>query len=96
VGVGSLSTALEFYRDVLGFNQVRSPSEGVIAAVVEAGPGQHIELVEGGTAKPDSLVFHVEDQARWKEHLSNLGVDSSVEGARLVVSDPDGLKIVLE
>ena len=54
VGVASLSTSLGFYRDILGFNQVRSPSEGVIAAVVEAGPGQHIELVEGGAARPDS------------------------------------------
>lgn len=96
VGVGSLSTSLEFYRDVLGFNQVRSPSQGVIAAVVEAGPGQHIELVEGGSAKPGSLVFNVEDQQRWKDHLSTMGVDATLEGTSLVVLDPDGLKIVLE
>jgi hypothetical protein len=96
VGVTSLTSALEFYRDVLGFNQVRSPSEGVIAAVVEAGAGQHIELVEGGTARPESLVFRVADQARWKDHLSNLGVETSVEGPRLILSDPDGLRIVLE
>jgi hypothetical protein len=96
VGVASLITSLEFYRDILGFNQVRSPSEGVIAAVVEAGPGQHIELVEGGSARPDSLVFHVEDQARWKDHLSNLGVDATAEGVRLILNDPDGLRIVLE
>jgi len=96
VAVSSLEDALGFYRDVLGFNQVRSPSEGVIAAVVEAGPGQQIELVEGGAARPDSMVFRVEDQARWKDHLSNMGVSAEVEGARLIVSDPDGLRIVLE
>ena len=96
VGVVSLATSLEFYRDVLGFNQVRSPSQGVIAAVVEAGPGQHIELVEGGSAKPESLSFRVEDQARWKDHLSNLGVPTSADGPRLVLTDPDGLRIVLE
>jgi len=96
VGVGSLSASLAFYRDVLGFNQVRSPSEGVIAAVVEAGPGQHIELVEGGAARPESLVFRVEDHDRWKDHLHNLGVTTEADGARLVVIDPDGLKIVLE
>jgi phosphoribosylformimino-5-aminoimidazole carboxamide ribotide isomerase len=96
VAVSSLEAALGFYRDVLGFNQVRSPSEGVIAAVVEAGPGQQIELVEGGTARPDSMVFRVEDQARWKDHLSNLGVSSEVQGTRHIVSDPDGLRIVLE
>ncbi|HEX6222300.1 MAG TPA: HisA/HisF-related TIM barrel protein [Acidimicrobiia bacterium] len=96
VGVVSLSTSLEFYRDKLGFNQVRSPSQGVITAVVEAGPGQHIELVEGGSTRPDSLVFHVEDQARWKDHLTNLGVEATADGPRLILADPDGLRIVLE
>lgn len=96
VGVASLSVSLEFYRDKLGFNQVRSPSEGVIAAVVEAGPGQHIELVEGGVTRPDSLVFRVEDHERWKDHLTNLGVEATADGPRLVLTDPDGLRIVLE
>jgi phosphoribosylformimino-5-aminoimidazole carboxamide ribotide isomerase len=96
VAVTSLSRSLEFYRDVLGFNQVRSPSEGVIAAVVEAAPGQHIELVEGGSARPESLVFRVEDQARWKDHLSVVGVSATPDGSRLVIIDPDGLRIVLE
>jgi phosphoribosylformimino-5-aminoimidazole carboxamide ribotide isomerase len=96
VAVGSLTTSLEFYRDVLGFNQVRSPSEGVITAVVEAGPGQHIELVEGGTARPDGLFFHVDNQERWKDHLSKLGVAAEADGSKLIVVDPDGLKIVLE
>lgn len=96
VGVESVSASLEFYRDVLGFNQVRSPSEGVIAAVVEAGPGQHVELVEGGGTRPEALVFRVEDHERWKDHLAKLGVEVSAEGPRLVLSDPDGLRIVLE
>lgn len=96
VGVRSLQSSLAFYRDVLGFHQVRSPSEGVIAAVVEAGPGQHVELVEGGDSRPDSLVFHVEEPERWKVHLANLGVVAETEGLRLVLSDPDGLRIVLE
>jgi len=96
VGVSSLTASLDFYQDVLGFNQVRSPSEGVIAAVVEAAPGQHIELVEGGSARPESLVFHVQDQPRWKDHLASLGVSAAVEGPRLVLTDPDGLRIVLE
>ncbi|HWB90094.1 MAG TPA: HisA/HisF-related TIM barrel protein [Acidimicrobiia bacterium] len=96
VGVASLETALGFYRDVLGFHQVRSPSAGVSAAVVEAGPGQHIELVEGGASRPDSLVFKVEDLERWKLHLANAGLDTAADGARLVMTDPDGLQIVLE
>jgi hypothetical protein len=96
VGVQSLEASLGFYRDVLGFNQVRSPSQGVITAVVEAGPGQHIELVEGGTERPQSLVFSVEEPDRWRDHLSNLGVSTEGDGSRLVVVDPDGLKIILE
>jgi phosphoribosylformimino-5-aminoimidazole carboxamide ribonucleotide (ProFAR) isomerase len=95
VGVASLATSLGFYRDILGFNQVRSPS-GVITAVVEVAPGQHIELVEGGSTRPESLSFHVEDQARWKDHLTNLGITTTAEGSRLVIEDPDGLRIVLE
>ena len=96
VGVASLDASLGFYRDILGFNQVRSPSQGVFAAVVEVGPGQHIELVEGGDTRPESLFFHVEDPERWKQHLANLGVTTEADGAKLVVLDPDGLKIVLE
>lgn len=96
VGVESVSRSLEFYRDVLGFNQVRSPSQGVFAAVVEAGPGQHLELVEGGSERPSSLVFHVEDRERWKDHLTNVGVEASVDGSRLVITDPDGLRIFFE
>ncbi len=96
LGVASLEKSLQFYRDLLGFNQVRSPAGGVSAAVVAAGPGQHIELVEGGSDRPQELSFQVEELNRWKEHLSNSGVDAQEDGVRLVLSDPDGLRIVLE
>lgn len=96
VGVSSLANALAFYRDVLGFNQVRSPSGGISAAVVEASPGQHIELVEGGNARPDTLVFGIEDHGKWKDHLTNAGMPPTSEGDSLVVIDPDGLRIILE
>ncbi len=96
VGVSSLEAALEFYRDALGFSHLRSASDGVSAAVVEAGPGQHLELVEGGTSRPDSLAFSVEEPDRWKDHLANLGIPSSADEDGLVVVDPDGLRIVLE
>jgi phosphoribosylformimino-5-aminoimidazole carboxamide ribotide isomerase len=96
VGVESLSNALEFYGDVLGFDQVRSPSQGVVAAVVQAAPGQQIELVEGGTARPDALVFQVEDMERWKDHLTNTGVSAATTSLGLEIVDPDGLVIRLE
>ena len=96
VGVGSLSNALEFYGGVLGFAQVRSPSQGVVAVVVQAAPGQEIELVEGGTARPDALVFQVDDVERWKDHLTNTGVSAAPTSGGLEIVDPDGLVIRLE
>lgn len=96
VGVASLSDALGFYSDVLGFDQVRSPSQGVVAAVVQAGPGQQIELVEGGSSRPDNVVFQVEDVGRWKDHLANIGMTSVAIGEGLEITDPDGLVIRLE
>ncbi|MEA1903475.1 MAG: HisA/HisF-related TIM barrel protein [Actinomycetota bacterium] len=96
VGVYSLATALDFYRDVLGFDQVRSPSQGVVAAVVQAAPGQQVELVEGGEARPDALVFEVDDLERWKDHLGNAGVNSTATSGGLEIRDPDGLVIRLE
>jgi len=96
VAVSSLGNALEFYSDLLGFDQLRSPSQGVVAAVVEAAPGQQIELVEGGTARPDTLVFQVEDIQRWKDHLSSAGVTSASTSEGLEIHDPDGLRISLE
>jgi len=96
VGVGSLSNALEFYGGIMGFAQVRSPSQGVVAAVVQAAPGQQIELVEGGTARPDTLVFQVEDVERWKDHLTNTGISAAPTSGGLEIVDPDGLVIRLE
>jgi phosphoribosylformimino-5-aminoimidazole carboxamide ribotide isomerase len=96
VGVGSLATALEFYGESLGFQRVRTPSQGVVAAVVEAAPGQEIELVEGGNGRPETLVFHVDDVQRWKEHLANRGVTAVVITDGIEVRDPDGLRIQLQ
>jgi phosphoribosylformimino-5-aminoimidazole carboxamide ribotide isomerase len=96
VGVQSLSNALEFYGEVLGFDQVGSTSQGVGAAVVQAAPGQQIELVEGGTARPDALVFQVEDVESWKDHLTNTGVSAATTSLGLEIVDPDGLVIRLE
>lgn len=96
VAVTSLPSSLEFYSDLLGFDQLRSPSEGVVAAVVEAAPGQQIELIEGGTARPDTLVFQVEDIQRWKDHLAGAGVTSAPTSEGLEIHDPDGLRISLE
>ena len=95
VGVTSLAASLDFYDRVLGFEHVRSPSSGVAAAVVQAGPGQQIELVEGEQARPDTVTFQVESLERWKDHLSNVGVEGSVAGAGVEISDPDGLVIRL-
>jgi phosphoribosylformimino-5-aminoimidazole carboxamide ribotide isomerase len=96
IGVGSLDTSLHFYTDVLGFEQVRSPSSGVSAAVVEAGPGHHLELVEGAGGKPESLSLEVEELERWKAHFANKGVTSEATDTGLEISDPDGLTIRLE
>lgn len=96
VGVSSLEEALRFYGESLGFAKVRSPASGVVAAVVQAAPGQQIELVEGGTSRPEGLVFRVEDFGRWKEHLAKQGVQVDATGSGLDLSDPDGLRIRFE
>jgi phosphoribosylformimino-5-aminoimidazole carboxamide ribotide isomerase len=96
VGVSSLAGALLFYEDVLGFEKVRSPSQGVVAAVLRPGPGQQIELVEGGSDRPESLLFKVDDVARWKDHLGTRGVSFEAVDRGLEFADPDGLTIRLE
>lgn len=96
VGVSSLGSSLEFYTGVLGFGQVRSPSGGVAAAVVEAGPGHHLELVEGASGRPESLNLKVEELERWKAHFANNGVSSEATATGLEITDPDGLTIRLE
>lgn len=96
VGVVSLDASLDFYTKILGFDQVRTPSTGVSAAVVEAGPGLHIELVEGASARPESFSFQVGELERWKAHFANKGVASEATNAGLEIRDPDGLTIRLE
>ncbi len=96
VGVNSLDIALDFYTKILGFDQVRTPSSGVSAAVVEAGPGLHIELVQGSSARPEALSLRVEELERWKAHFANKGVASEATDSGLEIRDPDGLTIRLE
>ena len=96
IGVASLSTALGFYRDILGFGQVRSPSQGVAVAILQASGGQQIELVEGNGSRPESILFKVENLDRWKDHLTGRGVQCSMVGGQLETADPDGLKLVFE
>jgi phosphoribosylformimino-5-aminoimidazole carboxamide ribotide isomerase len=96
IGVASLADSLAFYGELLGFEKVRSPSQGVVAAVVQAAEGQQIELVEGGDSRPESLIFEVADLGRWKDHLANRGIQASAIGSGLEVQDPDGLVIRLE
>jgi len=96
LGVSSLSASLDFYRNVLGFEKVRSPSEGVDAVVVQAFPGQQIELIEGGSGRPEGLVFQVKDIQRWKDHLANSGIAVDADSGGLRISDPDGIRIQFE
>lgn len=95
LGVSSLATSLDFYQNVLGFEKVRSPSKGT-AAVVQAFPGQQIELVEGGNGRPEGLVFEVKDIQRWKDHLANSGITTDADSDGLRISDPDGIRIHFE
>lgn len=96
VGVASLESSLDFYTKILGFDQVRSPSGGVSGAVVEAGPGLHIELVEGANSRPEALSFKVDELERWKAHFANKGVASEATDSGLEIVDPDGLTVRLE
>lgn len=96
IGVNSLEESLGFYTEILGLKQVRNPSSGVSGATVEAGPGHHIELVEGSSSRPEALSFAVEELERWKAHFSNKGVTSEATAVGLEITDPDGLTIRLE
>lgn len=95
VGVSDLATSLEFYANTLGFEKVRTTMADD-AVVVQASPGQQIELIEGGRGRPERLVFRVGDTQRWKDHLAQQGVEVSVDGSSLEVADPDGVRIRLE
>lgn len=96
VGVSSLDQAIEFYIDKLGFSRVRSTARGIHAAVVEASRGLQIELVEGGSNRPEALVIQVEELSRWKDHLGTIGVKSEATDGALEFIDPDGLTIRLQ
>jgi len=96
IGVDSLTSSLAFYRDTLGFDQVRTPAQGVAMAVLETTAGQQIELVEGDGSRPQSVLFKVENLDRWKDHLTGRGVECSMVGTQLETHDPDGLKLVFE
>ena len=97
VGVSSLQSSLAFYTDLLGFAPVRTPNLGVAAAVVEAGRGQQIELVEDPAAgRPSRLTISVESINRWKEHLGQAGLQVDLTGEDVEITDPDGLVIRFE
>lgn len=96
IGVRSLEASLLFYGESLGFAKVRSPGSGVVAAVVQAAPGQQVELVEGGGSRPERITFRVDDLNRWREHLAKQGIAVEATGNGFSVSDPDGLKVVFE
>ena len=96
VGVSELDRSLRFYRDVLGFEPVRTPGAGA-AAILEGGRGQHVELLEDpNVGRPDRVSLEVEDLDRWKAHLGNLGIGIDVSDDHLEIADPDGLTIRLE
>lgn len=95
VGVAKLDAALDFYTDKLGFEKVRS-SDGSDAVILQTSPGQQIELVEGGSGKPERLTFRVSDPQRWREHLAHVGVDSTQVGEGIELVDPDGVIVRLE
>jgi phosphoribosylformimino-5-aminoimidazole carboxamide ribotide isomerase len=95
VGVNSLSVALSFYEDQLGFAHQRTPA-GVAGAILEPSRGQHMELVEGGNIEPGLLTFVVDDLARWADHLESVGLDLRATDDSIELEDPDGRTIRFE
>jgi phosphoribosylformimino-5-aminoimidazole carboxamide ribotide isomerase len=95
LGVASLDASLEFYGSVLGFDKVRTGTNDG-AVVVQASAGQQFELVEGPSGRPECLTFKVSDLQRWREHLANLGVETTASAGALEVADPDGVTIRFE
>ncbi len=95
VGVMSLARSFDFYGGVLGFEKVRSGSGDEATTILQAGPGQRIELVEGGDLTPVLLAFQVGDLERWKEHLTGVGVDFEAMPGNVKLTDPDGHRIEL-
>ncbi len=95
VGVNSLSVALSFYEDQLGFAHQRTPA-GVAGAILEPSRGQHIELVEGADIEPGLLTFVVDDLARWADHLESVGLELRATDDSIELEDPDGRTIRFE
>lgn len=95
VGVSSLEAALEFFGEKLGFEKVRT-ADATDAVILQAAPGQQIELVEGNGGRPERLVFRVEDPERWRAHLAHIGIEATRAGQAVDISGPDGLQIRLE
>lgn len=95
VGVSSLEAALEFFGEKLGFEKVRT-ADATDAVILQAAPGQQIELVEGNGGRPERLVFRVEDPDRWRAHLAHIGIEATRAGQAVDISGPDGLQIRLE
>lgn len=95
IGVSSLEASLVFYSDLLGFAPARTPDVGTMAAaVLQSARGQQIELVEDpGAGRPERLTISVEDFDRWKDHLSNVGMEMDIGDSSIAVTDPDGLKV---
>jgi phosphoribosylformimino-5-aminoimidazole carboxamide ribotide isomerase len=92
--VSSLEASLGFYTDLLGFAPVRTPDLGVAAAVVQAGRGQQIELVESSdSGRPSRLTISVEELDRWREHLANVGIEAESSDTVVEIRDPDGTVI---
>lgn len=95
VGVSSLEAALEFFGEKLGFEKVRT-ADATDAVILQAAPGQQIELVEGNGGRPERLVFRVEDPDRWRAHLAHIGIEATRAGQAVDINGPDGLQIRLE
>lgn len=95
VGVASLPASLDFYGVKLGFEKVRT-AEASDAVVVQAAPGQQIELVEGGAGRPERLTFRIADPHRWRDHLAQAGIVAAEVGDGIELTDPDGVLIRLE
>ncbi|MFO7299857.1 MAG: HisA/HisF-related TIM barrel protein [Actinomycetes bacterium] len=96
VGVRSMEEALAFYIGKLGFEKVRTAEDEKDAVILQAAPGQQIELVEGSSGRPDRLAFRVEDPERWRNHLNQVGIETTRRGGAVELSSPDGLLIRLE
>ncbi len=94
VGVSSLGDAIAFYSEKLGFMPRSGAEEGVATAILETSAGNLVELVEDRSAgQPGRLTIQVGDVARWRDHLTEVGLEPEGGLAYLEITDPDGLVI---